>query len=182
MEIYKKLNKVKEDLRKAQIKPSGKNKFAGYTYLELQDFLPIVQDSLQRNLLFSRIALTEKEMTLYIHDIADTEKTIVEYSVPLERAEMRGLHPVQNLGATITYLKRYLYMLAFDISEHDALDSSEPSLSIEQVEAEINNCTNLVHLRDIFAKYQSAFTGVDREKIVHAKDKAKERLLKTKIS
>ena len=37
---------------------------------------------------------------------------------------MKGCHPVQNEGATITYLKRYLYLNAFEISEADVLDAT----------------------------------------------------------
>ena len=39
-------------------------------------------------------------------------------------ASLKGCHPVQNEGATITYLKRYLYLNAFEISESDALDAT----------------------------------------------------------
>lgn len=178
MEIYKKLNKVKEDLRKAAIKPTGDNKYAGYKYLELQDFLPLLQESLQNNNLFSRFEVTRESMLLYIYNIDAKETECIEYTVPLEKAEMKGLHPVQNLGATITYLKRYLYMLAFDISEHDALDSSEPveDKTITQVVDEVSKCANLKHLKNIFTKYQKIFTGEELAELVDAKEKAKQRL------
>ena len=36
------------------------------------------------------------------------------------------MHEVQNLGAVQTYIKRYLYVNAFEIVEQDAIDKSQP--------------------------------------------------------
>jgi hypothetical protein len=41
-------------------------------------------------------------------------------------AQLKGCHEVQNIGAVETYQRRYLYVAAMAIVEHDALDSSEP--------------------------------------------------------
>ena len=40
MNIYEKIQIVKQKLLSANIKKSGVNKFANYTYYELADFLP----------------------------------------------------------------------------------------------------------------------------------------------
>ena len=45
-------------------------------------------------------------------------------STDSQGASLKGCHPVQNEGATITYLKRYLYLNAFEISEADVLDAT----------------------------------------------------------
>ena len=39
---------------------------------------------------------------------------------------MKGNQPIQNLGAVETYTRRYLWVAALEIVEHDALDSSKP--------------------------------------------------------
>ena len=39
---------------------------------------------------------------------------------------LKGCHPIQNLGAVQTYIRRYLWVTAMEIVEHDALDSSAP--------------------------------------------------------
>ena len=44
----------------------------------------------------------------------------------MSTCEMKGLHAVQQLGAVETYLRRYLWVAALEIVEHDALDSSKP--------------------------------------------------------
>jgi hypothetical protein len=41
----------------------------------------------------------------------------------MREANLKGTHPIQNLGAVETYSRRYLYTIAFDIVESDTLDS-----------------------------------------------------------
>ena len=45
---------------------------------------------------------------------------------PMSEASLKGCHPVQNLGAVETYVRRYLWVTALEIVEHDGLDSSAP--------------------------------------------------------
>jgi hypothetical protein len=40
----------------------------------------------------------------------------------MSSAALKGCHDVQNLGAVQTYLRRYLWVNAFEIVEHDALE------------------------------------------------------------
>jgi hypothetical protein len=41
----------------------------------------------------------------------------------MSSAQLKGCHEVQNLGAVQTYLRRYLWTMAFEICEHDSLDA-----------------------------------------------------------
>ena len=61
-------------------------------------------------------------MTLF--DIDDGSK--IEFTSPMGSAQLKGCHEVQNIGAVETYQRRYLYVTALAIVEHDALDSSMP--------------------------------------------------------
>ncbi len=40
-------------------------------------------------------------------------------------AALKGCHEVQNVGAVETYQRRYLWVAALEIVEHDAIDSSD---------------------------------------------------------
>ena len=42
----------------------------------------------------------------------------------MSSAALKGCHEVQNLGAVQTYLRRYLWVAALEIVEHDALDAT----------------------------------------------------------
>jgi hypothetical protein len=39
-------------------------------------------------------------------------------------AQLKGCHEVQNIGAVETYQRRYLWVAALEIVEHDALDAT----------------------------------------------------------
>ena len=110
-------------LQEKKLTKSGKNKFAGYEYFELQDFLPAVQT------IFSDVGLCpiyrvgDSDATLTIYNTEKPEENIV-FVAPMAGAELKGCHPVQNLGASISYLRRYLYVNALEIVEHDALDAT----------------------------------------------------------
>jgi hypothetical protein len=122
--VYAKLQKCRVELQNMELKKSGHNKFAGYRYFELGDFLPAV------NTLFDVYGLAyslqfDREMaTMFIIDV-DTGSSI-KFTCPMEQAILKGCMPVQNLGASITYITRYLLVMALAISEHDAVDASEP--------------------------------------------------------
>jgi hypothetical protein len=66
--------------------------------------------------------------------ITDTDDgTVIVITSPMAEANLKGTHPIQNLGAVETYQRRYLWMTALEIVEHDILDASEP---MKEVKAE----------------------------------------------
>lgn len=122
MNIYKKLQQVKTQLHSIEIKESGNNKFAGYTYMELADFLPHVTRLCNDAGLCTVISFGAIATLTIINSDAPEEQVV--FQSPISSAELKGCHAVQNMGAVQTYTKRYLFTHAFDISEHDALDST----------------------------------------------------------
>ena len=124
MGVHKKLMEARIALQAAPLKKSGHNKFAGYQYFELGDFLPTI------NQIFSKVGLCgvvsfDKELaTLTITDTEDNSE--IKLTSPMADANLKGCHPIQNLGAVETYTRRYLWVSAMEIVEHDALDSSAP--------------------------------------------------------
>lgn len=131
MNIYKKLQAARIKLQQTELRKSGKNKFAGYEYFELSDFLPAIQRICNEVGLCGVVCYDEANAHLTIYD-TDGEGTIV-FSSPMSSAELKGCHPVQNLGAVQTYLRRYLYTAAFELVEHDALDATTGSTPVKPV-------------------------------------------------
>ena len=122
MNIYQKIQTAKFSLAAENLKKSGENKFAGFHYYELSDFLPSVIRIFNEIGLFSQIAFTSD---LAILKIINTEKPdeIVEYTSPMKELELKGSNAMQALGGVETYQRRYLYMSALDITENDAFDA-----------------------------------------------------------
>ena len=123
MNIYEKLQKIRVALQELKLKKSGKNKFAGYDYYELHDFLPTINELMLKNKLSSMVCFGKQYAKLTIINIETPEEQIT-FSSPMSSAALKGCHDVQNLGAVQTYLRRYLYTNAFEIVEHDGLDKT----------------------------------------------------------
>jgi hypothetical protein len=125
MNIYQKLNAARDKFHSQEIRKSGLNKFAGYKYFELGDFIiPALK-------IFSEIGITsvirfenEYGFMELINTSEPSERIL--FSSPMSEASLKGCHPVQNLGAVETYIRRYLWVCALEIVEHDALDSADP--------------------------------------------------------
>ncbi len=125
MNVYEKLQQCRVELQDSGVKKSGQNKFAGYSYYELGDFMPRVNLLFNKHKLFSQVSFDSEVATLTIANSEQPDE-FIRFTTPMAEASLKGCHGIQNLGAVITYQRRYLYMLALEIVEQDALDGAEP--------------------------------------------------------
>ena len=132
MNVYQKLNVARGKFHNTEIKKSGHNKFAGYKYFELGDFIEPALRIFGEVGLTSIISFGKDEASMTIVDNEKPEYRIVITS-PMSEAALKGAHAIQNLGAVQTYLRRYLWVAALEIVEHDALDSSKPVEEVKKV-------------------------------------------------
>lgn len=121
--IYEKLQELRFIVANTEMKKSGKNKFAGYEYFELQDMMPTVISGMKDLKLCSRIAFDEELAVLTIINTEAPEE-FMSFTMPMSSASLKGCHAVQNLGATMTYSRRYLWTTALDLTEADPLDAT----------------------------------------------------------
>jgi len=122
MQVYAKLMSARARLRRTELKKSGHNKFAGYHYFELGDFLhPTLEifDSLD---LIGIVSFTKDEASLSIVDVDGGGEIVI--TSPFGSAALKGNHEIQNIGACQSYNRRYLWVTAMEIVEHDELDAT----------------------------------------------------------
>lgn len=122
MTVHRKLMEARIRLQSTELKKSGLNKFAGYTYFELGDFIPAIQQIFYDIGLCGIVSFKADYAELAIYDTEDG--TMVMITSPMADANLKGAHPIQNLGATESYQRRYLWMTAMEIVEHDVIDST----------------------------------------------------------
>ncbi len=181
MNVYQKLNEARDLFHQAPLKKSGHNKFAGYSYFELGDFVVPVLEIFKRVGLTSIISFKQDEATMQIIN-TDKPDEVVIITTPMSEAHLKGCHPVQNLGAVQSYLRRYLWVAAMEIVEHDTLDSTTGDKTKEVAPAQTkkvvanryeeldpkgelfvqsminwgNSCTSLTELSDLWKTNQSS--------------------------
>ncbi|MGL6186123.1 MAG: ERF family protein [Clostridium chrysemydis] len=124
LNIYQKIQKARVELQKKDLKKTGHNKHSDYKYFELGDFLPYINEICNDIGLYTEFKYSKDESFLYVIDSEDTEVKR-EWCTPTEVAQLRGCSTIQNIGGTQSYARRYLYMMAFEIAEVDAIDSGE---------------------------------------------------------
>lgn len=124
MNVYEKLTEARVRFQELAVKKSGQNKFAGYSYYELSDILPVI-NKLANEMKFAVAIAYESDDSIWALHFIDSETgERITFTAPHSTAQLKGCHEVQNLGAAMTYIKRYLYQNAFEIVEADALDST----------------------------------------------------------
>ena len=133
MNVYKKLIDARLRLQAKPMKKSGHNKFAGYQYFELGDFLPEIQKIFHEVGLVDTISFTPTMAEMNIYDVEDG--SFITFTSPMGSAALKGCHEVQNIGACETYQRRYLYVTALAIVEHDALEATTGA--VEPVKKEV---------------------------------------------
>jgi hypothetical protein len=122
MSVYKKLNLAREKFHKLKLTKTGENKFAGYKYFELGDFLIPALEVFREVGLCAYVSFDKDRATMTIVDLESDTK--MEIHSPMGSANLKGCHEVQNIGAVETYQRRYLWVAALEIVEHDALDAT----------------------------------------------------------
>jgi len=123
--IYQKLSEARLAIAKKGMKKTGKNSFAGYTYFELSEILPAVNEVNNELGIVSVFNFNENLAELKIYDSENPQQFIIfTFAYSPDGASLKGCHKVQNDGAVQTYVKRYLYQNAYEIAEGDVLDST----------------------------------------------------------
>lgn len=157
MSVYAKLAKAKAMIHKLPLKKSGVNrqyyqdkktnewKVREFYYFELGDFMADTMN------IFAEVGICGVETfipakvdangvvtpELYELTIVDAEdESTVEMVIPTAEADMKSV--IQGLGAKCTYLRRYVWLMALDLAENDAVDAegNDPSIKQDSDEAE----------------------------------------------
>lgn len=121
MTVHSKLQAARVRLQSLPMKKSGNNKFAGYQYFELGDFLPSINQIFSEVGLCSVVSFSKEAAILRVVDTTDGAEILFE--TPIAESQLKGCTPMQNIGASQTYARRYLFLSALEVVEHDALDA-----------------------------------------------------------
>ena len=127
----------------SEISKSGKNPQLTYKYYELDDIVPIALPIFQELGLFYQVSFTNAD--LYEMNGSQISNPIAEMNavyivIPYTRPQAiignnsgkAVVNDVQLVGMSVTYYRRYLWMLALDIVESDGIDGNKPPVENEQ--------------------------------------------------
>ena len=131
MAIRAKLAKARLMFLNENVKKSGKNMHLEFKYFELEDIVPSAIQIFAEVGLVSNTQFTNDAAMMTVYDAEDDTSEGIMFSVPWREAPTiesnagkQVTNPMQALGSSITYMRRYLYMMAMDIVEHDDIDAT----------------------------------------------------------
>jgi hypothetical protein len=182
MNTYQKLNIARGKFHQQKLKKSGLNKFAGYSYFELSDFLIPALNLFGEVGLCSTISFTKDFAEMRIVNVENPDEFPIVISSPMGSAALKGCHEVQNIGAVETYQTRYLFVQALCIVEHDILDATTgqtpvkrqtPTDSVVQLDEDSENklIDIAIGIEDIFS--QGDIVGAYKEYLKVTDDEEK---------
>ena len=131
MSIYKRLSQINCNLLKKNIPKTGYNKHKKYKYYELEDMIPHANMECHQANIALVFPFCEGVAILKLVDMDDHSKYIT-YRLEIPELVVPEKNPnnkiIQDYGADITYLKRYLLQLAFPcFSDKDFIDGEVAS-------------------------------------------------------
>lgn len=198
MNIYAKIQLVKQEISDTPLKKTGKNEYSGFDYFQLDDIMPAIIYYCTKYRLFTKVnfqiaysdvtssrqTFSDNSENMIENDIQTERKKIGETAVltiinidnPSEKEEwtsdvkslsLKGANEIQAYGGVQTYLRRYNYMNAFDITDSDMFDSNtiDEQKYLKKVKKSLNN---LIELE------KAAFLKLTNSKVDEEKQKSKE--------
>jgi hypothetical protein len=132
MSVYKKLQEARILLQNTKLNKSGKNKFAGFSYFELADFIPQVTEIFNKIGLCGVVSFTNDTAYLTVHETEGDG--FISFTSPLVMAENAKGQAIQSLGSTHTYFRRYLWLMCMEITENDVIDAVDQSEPVKKPE------------------------------------------------
>ena len=127
--VYQKLLKARTMFLASNTQKSGKNMQLAFKYFELDDIVPVATKIFEEIGLISLVSFEGDKAVMKILNTDAPEET-ASFIAPFATLEpivsntgKKATNEMQALGSSITYMRRYLYMIALDICEPDEIDS-----------------------------------------------------------
>ena len=143
--VLQKLSEARVLLQNKDIKKSGKNNYSNFNYFQLDDFLPHINQIFHDLGLSSHFYISSNELGIMtaVLNIYNSEEPneVITFQSPVEDTGIKGASPIQALGGQHTYMRRYLWLEAMEITEADTVDSLGPDKKEEKKLPSQTPCT-----------------------------------------
>ena len=129
MNVYSKLLAARAMFLESDVQKTGKNMHLSFMYFELEDIVPTATRIFTEVGLIPIVNFTADMATMRMVNVDNPDEAI-EFIAPfnqitpiISNAGKQATNEMQALGSSITYMRRYLYMIAMDICESDGFDA-----------------------------------------------------------
>ena len=168
--VYQKLLTARATFLKSEVTKSGKNIQLAFKYFELDDIVPIATRIFEEIGLISLVSFENDKAIMRILNTDNPEET-VSFTAPFPVLEpivsnsgKKATNEMQALGSSITYMRRYLYMMALDICDPDEIDNglnATPTPTVEPTPVATPTPTTVVNNVQTSAPVEKPLTNAD---------------------
>ena len=130
LNVFQKLLKARVMFLESNAQKSGKNIQLSFKYFELDDIVPIATRIFTEVGIIPIVNFTNDTAFMTMVNV-DNPEDMARFAAPFIQLEpivsntgKKATNEMQALGSSITYMRRYLYMIALDICEPDAIDGN----------------------------------------------------------
>lgn len=168
--IYQRIQFVRNELSQMELKKSGENKHTKAKYYELGDFMPAVnklnvEHGLTTHFNIHPSSKDKNEVASLTVYNSDKPEEMLKWVTNTAEVSVQGGQAIQNMGAKHTYMRRYLYMEAFEISEGDAVDA-QAVIALEKSEIDkIMETKTIDELKKYCGDLKASY-GVSHQKLI----------------
>lgn len=131
MNVRQKLAKARLYFLNQKVTKSGKNMHLEFKYFELEDIVPPAIRIFARVGLTTNVEFTDTAAVMNVFNTDNPDEAPIPFTVPYREVKpiisnqgKEVTNPMQALGSSITYLRRYLWMAVLDITEPDDVDAN----------------------------------------------------------
>lgn len=130
LNVYQKLLATRAKFLESDVQKTGKNMHLSFKYFELDDIVPTATRIFSEVGLIPIVNFTSDVATMTVVN-TDNPEEVIPFVAPFNQiapivsnAGKQATNEMQALGSSITYMRRYLYMIALDICESDSFDAN----------------------------------------------------------
>lgn len=130
MNVLQKLAKARKEFLGRNVKKSGVNQHLEFKYFLLEDIVPSAIEIFEEVGLLQVFSVNGDVATMTVYNTDDIND-FVTFTTPfvvvkpiVNKDGKQVSNDVADLGSSITYLRRYLYLICLDIVENDEIDAN----------------------------------------------------------
>lgn len=130
LNVYQKLLAARAKFLEADVTKTGKNMNLSFKYFELEDIVPTATRIFTEVGIIPIVNFTNDTAFMIIINTEDPNE-MIRFAAPFNQITpimsnngKQVTNEMQALGSSITYMRRYLYMIAMDICENDSIDGN----------------------------------------------------------
>lgn len=131
LNVYQKLLVARAKFLETNVRKTGKNMHLSFKYFELDDIVPVATRIFSEVGLIAIVNFTSDTATMNIVNTDNPWDECIKFEAPFNQIApivsntgKQATNEMQALGSSITYMRRYLYMMALDICESDTIDAN----------------------------------------------------------